>query len=189
VHLASRMSLRERFPFLLSLGLVACGPSDLVSAGDEPSAESAACVPNDASTGGPVRALEIGTGAADAFWPSDDGDDAQLVWGAQGGLMIQPVLRLQREAGDPPRVCLEVDLDHEIDGGGDEISKGTLLFLWFTRHDDGLFSPVIDDFLGWDPAGFDGVALTLTARVDGALASGEQRRELRLQAPADARPP
>lgn len=165
--------------FLALLALTACGPPSS-SEETEPSVER--CVLEDDGAG-EARQVEIGAHGANGFEPYQEGQDLELVWGMQGGVMITPAVRVEEAPGDPARLCVSLRLTHAlVDGDAPGLSPGLMLQIWLDATGDHLVSPAIDDLLEFDPEPLADETLLLTAIVDGPVA-GTAAVEVVLRSP------
>jgi hypothetical protein len=164
---------------LALLALAACSPPPSAQE-TEASVERCVLEGNDAPQS---RAVEIGALEAGGFQPYQDGQDLELVWGMQGGVMITPAIRVEGAADDPSRVCVSIRFTHAlIEGDAPGLSAGVMLQAWLDRTGDDLVSGTIDDLLEFDPEPLADEKFLLTAIVDGPLA-GTTAVEVVLRAP------
>lgn len=77
------------------------------------------------------------------FTPWDDGSNQNLIFGFQGGYMVQPTVRISAMAEDPPAICASVLIENTADiarvDTGMEVSRELIPvdgFLWAGPFDN-----------------------------------------------------
>jgi len=114
------------------------------------------------------RSVQIGTlrrgpePIDERFTPWTDGTAQPLLFGFQGGWMLQPTVRVSAQADDPPELCATVTLDHESTA---PVEEGPRLSRALTRVGDWHYLGPIDDLLGFDEEALVGRELTIEATV------------------------
>jgi hypothetical protein len=139
------------------------------------------CIVDEGSGGmAETRAVALGLGGSAAFRAFQDGEEAEIVRGFQGGYMITPTVRIEASGDSRDEACLHVRLENALTDGGD-VGPGTLAQVMFFRSGDFFYVDSIYDLLGYDLDPLEGKTLLLSASVSGLGFGGTQAVTLRLK--------
>ncbi len=107
-----------------------------------------------------------------ALW--SDGGDAELVGGAQGGYMVQPMLRLSAGSSTGDRECFSVRVRNRVaTANHDDVYT---ISMEFYREGMFYYTDPFNNLLGFERESFDGQELILRVDVTGSdFASGVER--------------
>ncbi len=166
------------FAVIATLGLFGCGPG-------EPDREipddAERCVAEEDSGGAlEARAVALGVGGAGSFRSFQDGEEAELVGGFQGGYMITPAVRVEAAGDSRDEACFQVHLENALMEGG-EVVPGALVNATFTRSGGFFYVDSLYDLLGFEPGSLQGKTLLLSATVSGVGFEGTQAVSIRLK--------
>ena len=160
--------LRRLAPLTLALG---------VTVGCDTAVSPCGAAPPDATANG---VAVLGTGSGPTFIPLD-GQRAELVLGAQGGLMITPTLRIPGAARSSGQAsCAWISLQAQVGGGALVSAEPTAMEL--RRADDDLESE-LQWLLGFEVAELEGHEVSLVAHAIGEPFAVEARARVTLLRP------
>jgi hypothetical protein len=163
---------------VVACGLVACGPPEPETTS---LSDAERCVADEGSSGVvEAREVALGLGGSAAFRAFQDGEEAEIVSGFQGGYMITPTIRVEAIGDSRGEACLQLRLENALMEGG-EVGPGTLSQVLFSRSGDFFYVDSIYDLLGWDLDPLEGKTLLLSATVSDVGFQGTRAVTLRLK--------
>ncbi|NUQ79673.1 MAG: hypothetical protein HUU21_39710 [Polyangiaceae bacterium] len=161
-----------------SFVVLGCGPGDPESEVPE---DADRCVADEG--GGEAmesREVALGVWEAGSFRAFQNGEEAELIAGFQGGYMITPAVRVEAAGDSSAEACFRVRLENALMEGG-EVGPGTLSQVVFARSGDFYYVESLYNLLGYDSGPLQGKTLLLSATVSGVGFEGTQALTLRLK--------